>query len=50
MNVLENVYNATFGVSAVKENFTFGLSCRYSFGTDDRADQMFQAHVGFCFA
>ena len=49
MNVFENVYNATFGVSAAKENFTFGLSCRYSFGTDDRADQVLQARVSFSF-
>ncbi len=49
VNVLDNVYNATLGVSAAKDAFTFGLSYRYGFGTDDRADQVIQARVGYAF-
>lgn len=49
VNVLDNVYNATLGVSAAKDRFTFGLSYRYGFGTDDRADQVVQARVGYAF-
>ena len=49
VNVLDNVYNATLGVSAAKDRFTFGLSYRYGFGTDERADQVVQARVGYSF-
>ena len=49
VNVLNNVYNATLGVTAAKENVAFGLSYRYGFGTDDRADQVLQARVSFSF-
>lgn len=49
VNVLNNVYNATLGVTAAKENVAFGLSYRYGFSTDDRADQVLQARVTFSF-
>ena len=49
VNVLNNVYNATLSVTAAKENVAFGLSYRYGFGTDDRADQVLQARVSFSF-
>ena len=49
VDVLDNVYNSTLGVNAAYGNFTFGLSYRYGFGTDDRSNNAFQARASYAF-
>lgn len=49
VDVLDNVYNTTLGVNASYGNFTFGLSYRYGFGTDDRSNNAFQARAAYAF-
>lgn len=49
VDVLDNVYNTTLGVNASYGNFTFGLSYRYGFGTDERSNNAFQARAAYAF-
>lgn len=49
VDVLDNVYNTTLGVNASYGNFTFGLSYRYGFGTNDRSNNAFQARAAYAF-
>ncbi len=49
VDVLDNVYNSTLGVNASYGNFTFGLSYRYGFGTNDRSNNAFQARAAYAF-
>lgn len=49
IDVLDNVYNTTLGISAETGNFTFGLYGRYGFGTDDRSNASVNANVSYRF-
>lgn len=47
VDVLDSVYNTTLGVRAACGNFSFGLSYRYGFGTDDRSNNAFEARAAY---
>ena len=47
VDVLDSVYNTTLGVRATCGNFSFGLSYRYGFGTDDRSNNAFEARAAY---
>ena len=38
LEVLNNTYNTTLGISAECGEFTFGVAAKYGFGTDDRSN------------
>ena len=49
VNVIDNLYNTTLGVSAEYGNFTFGLNYRYGFGNNDRKNNSVNANVRYMF-
>ena len=38
LDVLDNTYNTTLGVTAEYGDFTFGAAAKYGFGTNDRSN------------
>ena len=49
VDVIDNLYNTTLGVSAEYGNFTFGLNYRYGFGNNDRKNNSVNANVRYMF-
>ena len=49
VDVIDNLYNTTLGVSAEYGNFTFGLNYRYGFGNNDRSNNSVNANVRYMF-
>ena len=49
VDVIDNLYNTTLGVSAEYGNFTFGLNYRYGFGNNDRKNNSVYANVRYMF-
>ena len=49
VDVIDNLYNTTLGISAEYGNFTFGLNYRYGFGNNDRKNNSVNANVRYMF-
>ena len=49
LDVLNNTYNTTLGISAEYGDFTFGVAAKYGFGTDDRSNAGVKINVTYAF-
>lgn len=49
LNVLNNTYNTTLGISAEYGDFTFGVAAKYGFGTDDRSNAGVKVNATYAF-
>lgn len=49
LNVLNNTYNTTLGISAEYGDFTFGVAAKYGFGTDDRSNAGVKINATYAF-
>lgn len=49
VDVIDNVYNATIGVSAGNDTMRFGLDYKYGFGNDGRANNTFNLKASYLF-
>ena len=49
VDVIDNLYNTTLGVSATYQNFTVGLDYRYGFGNEDRSNNSVNLKVRYRF-
>lgn len=49
LDVLNNTYNTTLGISAEYGDFTFGVAAKYGFGTDDRSNAGVKVNATYAF-
>lgn len=49
LDVLNNTYNTTLGISAEYGDFTFGVAAKYGFGTDDRSNAGVKINATYAF-
>lgn len=49
LDVLNNTYNTTLGISAEYGDFTFGVAAKYGFGTDDRSNAGVKLNATYAF-
>lgn len=49
LDVLNNTYNTTLGISAEYGDFTFGVAAKYGFGTDDRSNAGVKINAVYAF-
>lgn len=49
LDVLNNTYNTTLGISAEYGDFTFGVAAKYGFGTDDRSNAGVKINASYAF-
>ena len=49
VDVIDNLYNASIGVSAGTDTVRFGLSYKYGFGGDGRSDNTFNLKASYIF-
>lgn len=49
LDVLNNTYNTTLGISAEYGDFTFGVAAKYGFGTDDRRNAGVKVNATYAF-
>ena len=49
VDVIDNVYNATIGVSAGNDTMRFGLDYKYGFGNEGRSNNTFNLKASYLF-
>lgn len=49
LDVLNNTYNTTLGISAEYGDFTFGVAAKYGFGTDGRSKAGVKINATYAF-
>ena len=47
--MIDNVYNATIGVSAGNDTMRFGLDYKYGFGNEGRSNNTFNLKASYLF-